>query len=1045
MRKLVCFGIAFLLCVGAVFAQKTVTGKVTDEKGNGVPSASISVKGTKIGTTANNEGVFTITVSPSAKTLVISAIGYTNQEVTIGNQTTYSVTLKQDINNLEQVVVTGYTRERKSQFSGAATIIGGEKVATVPVGAFDQALQGRAPGVLVNSGSGQPGTSANVVIRGVQSVQGAGAQPLYIIDGVPMPASDMQTINPDDFETLTVLKDASASALYGARGGTGVIVITTKRGRAGVTNITYRTQLGFTQKPDFSRLNMMNSSEILQYEEMTGLIGGTTNTPGWVYSLKNPANATLPATSPVGNPYAASQSRYTAILDSIRGINMNYADLFFRQGISQTHEINVSGGNDKTRFYLSAGYFGQQGIAKRSDLNRYTTRFNVDHTADNLSVSLSSSIGYSKINYSEGEWLGSSARNPFQMTFRAKPYENPFKPDGTYNYGANTTLNLKQVANLLEGSDNSTWRNNQIKINSGLTVAYKLFPWLTAKNTVGVDISSNIWQHTIQAGSYYGTVSPSFSSGEDRETYQFVASWVNTTSLLFNKKIGSDHDLELGVYFETVQGRNKSLGYTLYNLDPRLSETGQGAGSLPTNGATTYPQNASSAKSSYGIRSYFATGRYTYNGKYTINANIRRDGTSRIVNEANKEITTWSAGAIWNAMKESFMQNQGVFSDLRLRASYGIVPNIGSIPPTSYSINGAIISVPNYQGNQYPVFNTSSYGGSTITGQAPISPYNPDLRIEKIKKANIGVDFAVWKNRARFTVDIYKNKTVDLFVSQQLPATSGFQGQSLAINAGIMTNQGIEASASVDVVKQKDITVTLGINHTVNKNNIEDLGNVSEYIVGTFLIRPGLPFGSHYTYHYLGADMATGKPTYETKDGKTTTDIAQAGQFANFGSYLPKHQGGLTLDVNYRRFTLNALFSYQFGAIRNDNTTSWTTRGWTGYFASVNQSRALLGNQWMKAGDVAYYQSPLYDRDFTSADLEDAKFLRFRNLTLAYQLPQITISGTKLIKGGRFYVQGQNLAVWSPWKGLDPEDNNNISLNEYPNPKAVVVGLDINF
>jgi len=238
----------------------------------------------------------------------------------------------------------------------------------------------------------------------------------------------------------------------------------------------------------------------------------------------------------------------------------------------------------------------------------------------------------------------------------------------------------------------------------------------------------------------------------------------------------------------------------------------------------------------------------------------------------------------------------------------------------------------------------------------------------------------------------------------------------------------------------------LGINHNINYNKIEDLGLVSEYVTGTSIIRTGIPFGSAYTYNYLGADPATGQPRYLTPDGKTETfDIGKAGQFA-FGSYLPVNQGGFTIDLKYKAFSLSTLFSYQFDVWRYDNTYNWITRGTAGYQQAVRGSKELLTQQWTKPGDVKMFQASAYDRGFTSSDLWDAKFMRLRNVTLSYQIPQLkTAAGTVLIKSSRFYIQAQNLAMWSPWKGLDPEDSNNISLNEYPNPKYFVVGLDINF
>lgn len=1044
MRRLVLLVLCLAMAASQLWAQatKTVTGTVTDDKGLPLAGATVSARGTNAKTITAADGRFSITVPQSTSRLQITYVGFTTQEVAISGGSVNVKMSASDAADLTEVVVTGYGREKKSGFTGASTQISGAAVGSVPVGAFDQALQGRAPGVLVNSGSGQPGSSANIIIRGIRSIQGAGAQPLFVLDGVPMPSFDMQTINPDDFESITVLKDASASAMYGARGGTGVIVLTSKRGKEGPTRITYKSQFGITQRPNFDRLNIMNTSEILAYEEMTGAVpGGASSTPGWTYSPKNPANAALPATSPAGTPYAPSQARYAAILDSIRGIDMNWGDVLFRQGFSQRHELSLTGGSERTRFYLSGEYFSQEGIDLGSKLDRYTTRINLDHTANKLSIGLQSSIGYSKTNLSEGEWLGNSPRDPFQMIYRAKPYENPYKADGTLNFGTSTSLSLKQIANLLEGIQNSQWTQNQVKVHAGINLGYKIVPGVTLKNTFGIDVASDLYQHFIQPGSYYGSL-VTYNSGEDRETYNIRSQLINTTGAVFEKRIKQVHEVEAGAYFEVVRTWSRAMGFTLYNLDPRLGATGQGAGTLPV---TPAPQNSTSARSGYGIRSYFATAKYTYNSRYSINANVRRDGTSRIVNPDNQEVTTWSAGATWNAIKENFMANQRILTDLKVRASYGIVPNIGSISTTSYTIGGGIISLANYQGPQLQTYTTTGggYAGSGVTGIVPATPGNSNYRIEKVKQANIGLDFALWKNRARFTVDFYRNLTVDLFARQNLSATAGFA--TLDINAGKMENKGFELAINVDVVKKRDFTFSLGLNHAYNENKITDLGGVPEYFLGTFLIKTGLPYGSHYTYNYLGADPATGKPVFETPDGKTTTDVAQAGQFAKFGSYLPKHTGGFTADVTYQRFSLSALFSYQFNVVRSDNTRNWITRGVPGYYTAVNQSREMLTEQWMKPGDVKFYQSPAYDRGFTSSDLQNAKFLRFRNLMLAYNLPQINAGKTNLIKGGRFYVQGQNLAIWSPWKGIDPEDNNNISLNEYPNPKMFVVGLDINF
>jgi TonB-linked SusC/RagA family outer membrane protein len=1037
MRKSTLVLMGVLLFTIQALAQRTISGKVTDDKGNAVANVSVAAKGTTSGTTTAIDGTYKLTVPSSAKILIFSSVDMSTVEVSIGNQSVINTSMKAEDKLLSEVVVTGYSREKKSQFVGAATALTSKVVETVPVGSFDQALQGRAPGLQVSSGSGQPGTSAQLSIRGVHSIQGAFVQPLYIVDGIPLPANDMQTINPNDFESITILKDASAAALYGARGGLGVVVITTKKGKVGAPQFAYRTQVGFTQKPNWNKFDMMNSQEILQYEEMLGVAGFGTNTPGWVYSKKNPTYNTLSA---------ATQAAYDKRLDSFRNINVYYPSILFRQGISQTHEINISGGAEKTRYFISGSYFDQKGIELASRLRRYTTRFNFDVTAGKLNVIFNTTIGYSITNLSEGEFLGNSARNSFQMAWRAKPYENPYRPDGSIIFGATTSLVKKEIGNVLEGIQNSLWRQNQIKINSGLTLAYKIFPSLTVRNTFGIDVADDRWQRWIRAASYIGSLQANGARGTNSEAYEINANLINTSALVYAKRFSNMHDVEVGGYFEVIRNYNKGLGFTIWNLDPRIDPTGQNAGPFPVAQTQQY---GTSASGGYGIRSYFGTARYTFNNKYTITANARQDGTSRIVNEENREIFTWSVGGSWNAIQEKFFDNVNFLSDLKVRASYGAVPNIGSISTGGYGAGGGLVTVTNFQGPQVPSFSSAAgnqYANSGITGQAPSSPGNPNLKIETIRKINIGADIAAFKNRVKFTIDVYNEKTEDLFVNQALPATSGFgSGFTTPINAGIMRNKGVELTVSVDVVKTKDFDLTIGANHAINNNKIEDLGQVSEIPQGTFIIREGLPYGSHYSQHYLGADPATGRPRFEKQDGTETLNPAEAYNFAKYGTFIPKHVGGFNLEFRFKRVSVSALFSYQLDVTRYNNIENWVRRGIIGYHSAVNASRVLLTQQWQKPGDNVFYQSPAYDRGFNSSDIQDAKFLRFRNLLISYAIPEFNIGGVRMIKSGRLYVQGQNIAIWSPWRGPDPEDNNNISLNEFPNPRMIVAGLDINF
>jgi len=1026
MRKVVLLSSLVFCFALQVLAQgsKKISGKIVDQKTK-QGLGGVTVNAGKVNALSDANGNYQINVTDQ-KSLSFSIVGYEKLSRTIGAATTtINVELASVEAVLEEVVITGYARESKAKFAGAVTTISGKTVNDVPVGSFDQAFQGRVPGMLVNSGSGQPGSSAQVTIRGIKSIQGAGAQPLYVLDGVPIPAFDMQTLNPDDFESITVLKDATAAAIYGARGGTGVIVITSKRGKTGKNVVTYKTQYGITRRPNFDRMNLMNTREMLAYEEREKLVG----TPGWNWSPNNPV---IPA------GFTAASKQFA--LDSLRNIDIDYANIFYREGISKSHELTLSGGTDRTKFFLSGAYFDQEGIDLYSSLKRYTIRFNLDHSTDKFTAQFNSTIGYSKSQLAEGEAQGNSPRNPFQMTYRAKTYENPYNLDGSLRFGASSSMAYRQVANLLEGLQNTVRGYDQIKMVGNGLLAYKIFPTLTVRNNLGVNASSNYINRYVNADSYVGSLQ-SFQNGVAQESNSVTSEFINTSSVLYNEKFGKS-EIEASANFEIVRGFQRGLGFTLFNLDKRLTQTGQGATALPTNGAATYPQNASSAKSGFGIRSYFATAKYTYDNKYSLNANIRRDGTSRIVNEENREVTSWSAGFTWNALQERFLSKQSIFSDLKVRLSFGIIPNIGSISTSSYG--AGLQSITNYQGPQVPTFGTAAYAGSTIGGLVPNSPGNPNLQIERIQKANIGIDFSVWNGRARFNIDAYDEKTLDLFVNQPLSGTTGFG--SLYINAGKMENKGLELNAKVDVVRTRDFGVTLGVNHSYNVNKILDLGSVNEFFLGTFVIREGLAYGTHYNYNYLGADPANGAPRYEAPDGSVTNDIAKAGQFAKFGNYLPKHQGGLDFEFRYKSFSINGLFSYQFDVVRSNNTRNWITRGTPGYHTIVRASRELIDNQWQAPGDKKFFQRSTFDRGFTSSDLEDAKFLRFRNLVVAYQLPAIKgPNGKPMFTGGRLYAQGQNLAIWSPWRGLDPEDNNNISLNEYPNPSMFTLGLDINF
>ena len=1034
MRKILLLAVVMLSGYSYGLAQdRTVSGRVTStEDGTPLPGVNVVLKGTTNGTATDADGRYTLTYQDEGGALIFSFIGLQTQEVAIGGRTVIDVTLALDVTQLTEIVVTetGYTRDKR--YAGAASTISGNVIARTPVASLDQSLQGRVAGVQVNSGSGQPGSNASVRIRGVQSITGAGVQPLYVVDGVPV-LGGLSGINSNDILSQTILKDAQAAALYGARGANGVIVITTRKGKQGVNAIDFRTQYGVSIEPTFMNINMMNTDQALAYEETVGAMLGASSIagPGWQWSPNHPSYA---GASP------AVQAQRDAGLADFADNKRDYANDLLRKGQSYSNEVVARGGSENNQYYVSFNAFNQEGFAQGSEFNRYTGRVNVDQRlAEKFALNVSATVVRTEAEFNANEGVNSTL-NPFQVIWRAKPYEQVYKSDGTLDFGAHSALAPKLVANNIERQQNIINWERGLRIFGALGMSYEIISGLSVRNNFGVDMYSNSSMYEVKANSYSGSLQTN-NSGLHQEGMINQSQIVNTTSLSYSKIFNDKHEVEAGAYFEALRVRNNGFGYTLTNLDKRLEETGQGAGALPvTAGQTTYPQNGTGAKSQYGIVSYFGTAKYTYDNKYTINANFRQDGTSRILNEDNKQIFTWSTGLLWNATNEGFMSSQDIVSDLKVRASYGEVPNIGSIGTRTYNVG--LYTVPNYMGTQLPSYGTSTaFAGSALPGLVPTASGNPDLKIETVKKLNIGFDVSLW-NRLTVIMDVYQNVTVDMFVSQRLSATTGFGATNLDINAGQMTNKGIELTLNGDVYKKGDFLVQANWNHAINTNNIDDLGQVDEYVTGTFIIKEGLPYGSHYSYDYVKADPATGLPTYRQNNGEliVTNTLAGVDQKATFGTFLPKHTGGFSVNASWKGISLSTLFSYQFDVSRYNNTWNWITAGYPGYINAVNQEAVLLTDQWMQPGDEKYYASPAATRQFTSQDIMDAKFLRWRELTLSYTLPKV-----KGFKDIRVYARGQNLVIWSPWKGLDPEDNNNISLHEYPNPKMFVFGLDLSF
>lgn len=1011
-KKLLSCLTILLLVSGALFAQQRQISGVVKTKSDDLPlpGVSIKIKGTNNGTITNGDGRYTITV-PSANTvLVVSYIGFATQEITIGAQNTINIDLTSDDTSLSEVVVTGYGNQQRDRYVGASGKVLAKAIENIPIASFDQILQGRSPGLYVTAGSGQPGASARVTIRGIGSISGSTA-PLYVLDGVPIDPATFSTMNPNDFESVDVLKDAAATAIYGSRGSNGVIVINSKKGKVGDVRFGYNTQVGFSNRTT-PRFEVLNSQQRIQFEEEVGLENARNIGPGWRLSDKNPANAAL---SP------AAKARNAQILDSLRNSNVDWTDIFFRTGTFQQHELNASGGSEKLRFYSSVNYLNQNGIALKSYLERYTFRNNLNFTSGKFSADVNATFGFSNSSSISAENT-TSILNPFASVYYALPYEQPYV-NGTLISTGNLSSAPYTIYDFREGSDalervfNATNRVNQLKGTINSRLAYQITNSLSASTVLGIDFRESNTVNFIEPNSYSGSTVANGRRGSYAEGLSRNFQLVSTSALRFAKNIADKHDLDFQGIFEVTRKRFKSFNYTGFGINPKLPETPAG---ITPGSATGFIPTVGGGRTQNLLVSLIGTARYTYNNKYTFNASYRYDGTSTIP-EVNRWKGFYSFGANWNVKRENFLADSRWLSGLRLRASYGLTAS-------PFASDFAYVST----------YANARYAG--VTGVSPSNPGNAGYDWEYTKQANIGIDAEFWDNRVRAVVDVYNKDISNVFISQSLSATSGFA--SLSVNAGSLYNRGIDGSLAVDAIKTKDLTVTLGANFNYNKNKITDLGDVTEFISGTSIIRVGLPLGTHYIPEWAGVNPANGDPQYYNKNGTITSTYDRTAQsVAKFGSYQPTLQGGFNLSIDYKGLFAEAFFVYADNVTRFNNEDYFNENA---SFGTSNQSTLVL-ERWRKANDITNVQRYGSVRQFSSKDLQDASYLRFRNFTVGYRLPQSLLQKTKFVKGASLTFQGQNLYTWTSWRGFDPEDSNNIAAFEYPNPRTFTFGINLNF
>lgn len=991
---------------------KTVTGKVIDQNGNPVAGAMISLNDGKSGVTTSGDGTFAIEAN-EGDLLMVSHVSYLSQTFKVGRDNIITITLQQNINDLEQVVITGYTEYSKSKSPSAATQVNATDINKVPMSSVEQILQGRVPGLNVISSSGQPGKAASVVIRGIGSINGS-QSPLYIMDGIPIESGYFETINPEDIESVTVLKDASAKALYGSRGSNGVIVFTTKKGKKGRLSVGYSSQYGFSTltQPTFE---MTDTRERLRFEEEVGLETGRDMGPGWKFSPKNPNYATQSA---------QWQQNADRILDSIGRINTDWRDLFFQNGKFMEQQVSLSGGNENIQSYTGLSLWQEQGIVKETGLDRVSLRNNTNLNYGKFTAGFNINLGYSasRFTYNEG---GTGVGSPMASVYYALPYEYPYTPDGVFHatddgMGFYDTREGSRGIDVLYGTSD---KREQLKTILGLDMAYEITKGLKVSTRAGIDLRNSVDQVFINPLSYIGS-RQSGGKGYFQEEFRRYFNIVSTSGITYKKRIEM-HDFEASGFIEYLYNNYRNFRYRGYGLDDRLPETPAGITLPPASRSDLGGSRSNSA-----MISFMGLGRYTFNNKYTLTASYRYDGASvSSVPLKNRWHGFYSFGASWDVKQESFLKTADFISVLRLRTSYG---------QTASPFGSDFAYLPKYSAN------------TTYNGQPAIRPSNignPDFDWEYVDEFNAGFDLSLFHSqRIKLTADIYNKITRNMFVELPPPATGGAgSGGTVLLSSARMGNKGVEFSLSGDVIKTKNFNWNIGTNAGYNKNKILRVSDVTDQTPDgdTRIIKVGLPYGTYYAPQWAGVDPATGDALYYNRDGSVTNVYNAEQQAVPMSAVMyPKLTGGITTSVRWKNLALNVLFSYVSNVQRWNNIDFYIENE---TYMGSNQSRRMLYDRWKKPGDVALLQRIDVPRNFTSKDIQDASFMRLRNIKLSYSIPATLLQATRIFKSADIFAQGENLYTWTSWRGLDPENNRQYGRFEYPNARKYTAGININF
>ena len=926
-------------------------------------------------------------MNANLKILTAGVLFFTGQFLS-AQQTESNSSSKEKEKDIEEVVVVGYQKKAKKEITTSVSNISSKDMNNTPITSFDQILAGKAAGVDLGIGSGQPGAAnTSIVMRGAGSING-GTTPLYIVDGIPVVAQAFASINPNDIESISLLKDAAAKSIYGSQAGGGVVLVTTKSGRKGAMRVQYTGSIGVSIRPQ-SKFNMMNTAQITGMQRDLGHIDQAT------YEQRNL-------------------------------VNTEWDKVFIKPGIMMSNDISISGGAGNTTYLVSLGHLDQKGLSKGTGLQRFTSNINLrTGNGKNFRIGFNGIFAFSKRDALTVEGAV-NMRNPFTAAYLAMPYHKLYNNDGSLAIGGG-----RFGANAYEYMLSAQNQRQETKITSGIFAEYDITKKLMARVSSGIDYSGRFIKTFMDPNTFYGkTITPGKLGRLDRDYHRFVG-LNNNASLVYQNNFGN-HNLKALALAEYTGKFIDMMGYQGFGLESLI-------GNNPNSIKVTKDllPKVSGTERQATILSYLASVDYSYGGKYFISANIRRDGSS-IFSKDYKWGTFGGASIGWAINQENFLKDSKHVNDLKLRASWGVLGNSGNLMDTDRAL---------YNQKRYMASNLYNDEVTLV----PSGPYNSEYRWEKEEQINIGLDFGFFRNRLTGSVDVYDRITKDLYINKSLSRTTGFEKLE-NYNGGKMRNRGIEVSLNYDIIKNHSTRLSFNTNFAYNKNKILDLGEVTEYELGTSIVKVGLPLGSHYLVEWGGVDPNDGTPIYldrngnrmpvsVDKDGEKTAEFKGAEAQAKYGSFYAPYMGGFGLDFNYKGFFVSGQFQWTAKYYRFNNMRFFNEDAQQ--ITNYNQYATVL-DYWKNPGQVTDIQSPKYGLEFTSKFIEDSSFLRLRNVKVGYNFSKDLLANSGL-KEVSVFLNATNLFTWTKWTGLDPYDNNNVSSYEYPSPRTFSLGATLTF